>query len=98
MNAPSLQAFEPDAGLSDSQRRCLDTHMDERSDALAQAVRALCEAQASEPRTVTLQAPWEGYRQRTVCGRSRTRCAASARGTRSTATTNRFDSNGVIHC
>lgn len=55
MNAPS-QGFEPETGLSDYHRRCLDKRIDECNDALAQAVRALCEAEHREPGDVSLHA------------------------------------------
>lgn len=56
MNAPHLQGFAHDTGLSDLQRRCLDKRIDECAGALAEAVCALREAEASEPRDVNLHA------------------------------------------
>ena len=56
MNGPTRQGSEPETGLSHYHRRCLDKQIDECNDALAQAVRALCKAEAWEPSGVSLHA------------------------------------------
>lgn len=56
MNASTLQGSEPETAWSDYHRRCLDKRIDECSDALAQAVRALSEAEHREPSDISLHA------------------------------------------
>ena len=56
MNATTRQCSEPETGLSHYHRRCLDKRIDECNEAPAEAVRALSEAEAWEPRDLSLHA------------------------------------------
>jgi hypothetical protein len=56
MNRPVIHRPEPELGLSDYHRRCLDKRIGECDEALAQAVCALYEAESWVPSDLSLHA------------------------------------------